>query len=530
MENRENLSIYVDAVCDGETRVATCTESDELVAFDQENTSRKCLKGSIFLCKVTRIEKSLEAAFVDYGREKNGFLPFSEILFQYYNIPDEKKDLIAGNPELARKYKIQNVIYKNQLILAQVTKDERGNKGVSLSTNISFIGCFLILTPYNSQINISRSLQDNPSKEQIKDAMRQIIKSSNANEGVIIKSSIVHASAKKIRQDYDFLRSIWQKVSSLANRNITASLVYTEEDIVERIVRGSCYGHIKVILIDGIQKYKHIKNWLSNRPQVTVDVKPYTRNIPIYSYYKIEDQISSLYKNKLTLISGGYVVINITEALVAIDVNSGKMNKENDLEETAYKTNIDAAYEISKQLELRNLSGLIIIDFIDMNKCKHRALVEEAMEIACKRYNARFHLGTISKFGIMQISRQRTKNSVIELNTSICDHCNGEGRLLSLEAACNNIIRCLYRCTSYKNINVHSADKTILYLVNYKKNILLEIERNISSKINLCIDSNISYDSFRISYPEISTSSHQLKTILKGYSWMDLWIKHVIYE
>ena len=531
-------TIFIDSVCPNQTRVAAL-EDGVMTSFDQEDIPRKQLRGNIYICKVTYIESSLQAAFVDYGQQKQGFLPISEISpLHFQNISEEEKESLILKNEKTQNHKIQDIIYKNQEFLVQINKEEKGNKCASVTTNISLVGCYCVLTPLSKIVSASKTISDPLEKEKVIKTMQdiQFDKKHNDKYGVILKSASCNVDKQKIESDYTSLIKIWEeKISSALNKDNTPApqLIHLEENIINRTIRSSCNGKIDAIIIDGYSAYIKAKAWAKKKPHITTPIKLYRRKTPCFLHHKIEEQILALYDKKVVLPSGGYLIIDITEALIAIDVNSGKMTKGNDVEYTAYKTNLEAATLIAKQLELRNLAGLIIVDFIDMERYRHCRAIEEAMEKACKECNAQIQTSNITEFGLMQISRQRTKPNILELNTTTCAHCSGTGFSFSEDFIFNNIIKSIYRDSTHNKITVYTSQKAAIYILNHKRTEIFETQKSLSKEINIYVDENLGEEIFRLECENTNTTSKKINKSpsvqntkkMEKKSWVEEWIQ-----
>ena len=507
-------------------------QNDLMNRFDTENNPRKQIRGNIYLCKINTIEPALQAAFVSYGGQKQGFLPLSEISPHYFiNVPKQEKNKMIRNNEKFHSYKIQNVLKKNQTLLIQIIKEERGGKGASVTTNIGLVGCYCVLIPLSTNLAASKSIVNPEDKERLLATINNIVSKRRQKYGVILKSAACKTKAKKIEQDYIHLSKIWEnKILEYQNISSPPSLIYPEENIINRTIRDSCGETVDSIIIEGADSYKAAREWMKDKPQLSVTVKPYKRKTPLFTHYKIEEQILSLYKEKVQLPSGGHIVINCTEALISIDVNSGKMMKEADVEDTAYKTNLEAAYEIPAQLELRNLSGLIIIDFIDMEKTKHCKGVEEEIEKASKKCKSQLQISSITKFGVMQASRQRAQPSILESNTSKCHTCDGNGYLFSESFIFNNIIRDLYAINAKEKATIYTSEKVALYVLNEMRSNLIEIEKTLEKEIVIKIDNNLNEKNFRIDrIPILNKVQNTNKPkLFNENQWVKQWLKNII--
>lgn len=458
--------------------VAIVDNNGDLDLFSFENQQKKTIKSNIYIGKITRVEYSLQAAFVEYGEEKAGFLPFSEIHPNYYQLPikykqelqqaliDEEKHNIKLNDideeennedennnedrkeqakvayRVYKKYSIQEVIKRGQTVLVQVYKDERGNKGVSLTTYISLPGRYCVLMPNSPRgIGISKKIC---SYEQRKKLMN-IIKSFNIpfGTGFIVRTAGIKASPEELKKDYDYLINLWNNIRKNAiNAKVGEKPIYEEENIVNQIIRDNFENDTNSsIIISGKKGYENAYNFIKKiMPQELNKLKLYNDKMGIFKKFGIDKKLDGLLNPIAPLKSGGYLVINPTEALVSIDVNSGKSIHGKNVEETALETNLEAAHEVAKQLRLRNLGGLIVVDFIDMEEPKNRHLLEKELQKAFMFDKAKVQFAKVSQFGLVEISRQRMRSSVAEMLTIKCPCCNGIGLVKAPSIASTDIL------------------------------------------------------------------------------------------
>ena len=502
-------SMLIDAAHLEETRILIL-EDKKIEDLDFESSTKEQLRGNIYLAKVSRVEPSLRAAFVDYGNDRHGFLPFNEIHPDYFQIPiADKQELLAntidnvkskeiskgkknsksGDEEeitfneattlkqasirrskLYSKYKIQEVIKKRQILLIQITKEERGNKGAAITTFLSLAGRYCVLMPNSANSGgISKKIMFKNRRK-----LREIINKLNIPKemSVILRTAGGDKSKLEIKRDYDYLFKLWQEIKNKTLKSIAPILIHEENHIIKRAIRDNFSNDLKEIIIEGDDAYKLGKSFMKTlMPSKSSLVKKYKDNLPIFNHYGIEKDIDLIFNSEVNLISGGSIVINPTEALVAIDVNSGKSTLERDIETTAYKTNIEAAKEIARQLRLRDLGGLIVIDFIDMNIRKNNYQVENVFKNAIKKDRARIQVGKISPFGLLEMSRQRLRPSLLEINYQACNHCGGSGLVRSVESQALQIIRNLnliLKTLEKKVINLKISSAMSQYLLNYK--------------------------------------------------------------
>jgi ribonuclease E len=535
--------MLIDASHPEETRVAVVS-GHRLEEFDYESSARKQLKGNIYLAKVTRVEPSLQAAFVEYGGNRHGFLPFSEIHPDYYRIPiadreallaeeashkhesvyedtteaapaqeangangtepeaganddetgetgdtgdtgdmtaaaanetadgeaqnengnggsgkveevavqtsvdtiggDDVDDAAQRRARFMRRYKIQEVIKRRQVLLVQVTKEERGNKGAALTTYLSLAGRYCVLMPNTARGGgISRKISAGADRRRLKSMIEEL--DIPEGVGVIVRTAGSERSKPEIRRDYEYLLRLWSEIRESTLGSTAPALIYEEANLINRAIRDLYRSDMEDILVEGDEGHKAAKAFMKSlMPSHARNVKLYKDPaIPLFQHNQVESQIDAMHSPTVQLKSGGYIVINATEALVAIDVNSGKATRERHIEETAYKTNLEAADEVARQLRLRDLAGLIVIDFIDMEESRHDRSVERRLKEAMRLDRARIQLGRISPFGLLELSRQRLRPSLAETTTSLCPTCNGTGHVRNAQSAALHIMRAL---------------------------------------------------------------------------------------
>lgn len=525
--------MLIDAAHPEEIRVAVVT-NNTLEDFDSETITKRQLKGNIYLAKVVRVEPALQAAFVDFGGERHGFLPFAEIHPDYYRIPvgdrpeedntqnivqeseneskndldksmDESSDLIKAKLEKKQRYryKIQEVIKRKQLMLIQVVKEERGGKGAALTTYVSIPGRYSVLMPNagNRGGGVSKKIYDGEDRKRL----RQILKDLNVPEGMsLIVRTAGHERTKiEIKRDYEYLFKLWEEIRNKTITSNAPDLIYAEGDLVKRAIRDIYTKDIEEILVEGDEAYKEAKSFMrSLMPSHTKKVQHYKdAQVPLFYQYKVDEHIDRIMLPKVNLPSGGYLVINITEALVAIDVNSGRAIKERNIDSTALKTNLEAAQEAARQIRLRDLAGIIVVDFIDMEEHTHINQVERRFKEALKVDRARVQVGRISQFGLMELSRQRLRPSLFETHTTTCIHCNGVGVIRSVESMALHVLRAIEKEAFNghgKEITVSVSDGVDLYLLNQKRHIIVGLEQSCAVKININRDSSLPHNDYRI--------------------------------
>ncbi len=518
--------LLIDARQIEETRVITTT-NDIIDDFEYEVHSRRQLKGNIYLARVTRVEPSLQAAFIEYGGNKQGFLAFSEIHPDYYRIPvEDKKKLIAEasaqtdeelklieninednaldyNEEdlkkvkknLYRNYKIQEVIARRQILLVQVVKEERGTKGAALTTYISIAGRYCVLMPNTPRGGgVSRKIANITDRKRLKKVVDEL--DVPTGMAVIVRTAGSKRTKTEIKRDYSNSTSIWENVKNLTLESNAPFLIHEEGSLVKRAIRDLYHSDIDEVLVDGNEAYKTCKNYMKSlMPSHAKKVQQYNDDKnPLFQKYKVDSQLHDIFNPKVTLKSGGYLIIDQTEALVAVDVNSGKATRERSIEDTALKTNLEAAEEFARQARLRDLSGLIVIDFIDMEENKNRINIEKKLKETMRKDRARIQIGEISNFGLLELSRQRLRPSVVENSSELCPHCGGSGRIQSIEVSAIQILRSIEEeCSSEENmaISVSAHSDIIIHILNNKRSHLNEIEIRYGISINFINDNTI---------------------------------------
>lgn len=599
--------MLIDATHEEETRVAVI-DGNRLEDFDYESQFRKALKGSIFLAKVTRVEPSLQAAFVNFGGNRHGFLPFSEIHPDYFRIPIADREALIAEQEAAmaeaeeeeeaeeaeleeekaetdspdeaeedeaadeadedaaegdvdgnkaedadedekaaeseegrgnnrrrryprgrrggrnhrsrraekyddddgqrarfnlrHKYKIQEVIKRGQIMLVQVAKEERGNKGAAVGSYLSLPGRYCVLMPNSPRAGgVSRKIANFKDRKR----MREIMKELEVPKGmsVILRTAGLQRTKTEIKRDLDYLLKLWNNIRELTLQSSAPALVYEEADLIKRAVRDLYTRDVEEIIVAGDEGYKNAKNFMKMMiPSHAKRVKEYKdEDVPLFNRYKVETQIAEIGETEVTLPSGGYLVINPTEALVSIDVNSGKSTKERHIEETALRTNLEAAEEVARQLRLRDLGGLVVIDFIDMEDRRNNGKVERKMREALSEDRARVQNGRISSFGLMELSRQRLNPSLTESQFEQCPHCAGTGRIRTADATSIMVLRAI-EDEGIKGraaqVIVHVSRDVALYMLNYKRKNLARLEERYNFEILTRVDDSAGASVFRV--------------------------------
>jgi len=634
--------MLIDALHTEETRVVIADEN-QVYDFDFVSTAKKQLKGNIYLAKITRVEPSLQAAFVEYGGGKQGFLPFSEIHADYYQIPvsDRKRlmeeaareeeheeiptaapqpeqpsadaahddesqlqqpaepmladasteqeqdrpayltqgaidisiseevpehaddtpisEIVAAAEEPAdthshdqqssetnelssevlapgeakeegvetlaneedeyqsrpkrnvfmRRYKIQEVIRRGQIVLVQVIKEERGNKGCSLTTYLSLAGRYCVLMPNSPKDGgISRKIASADDRKRLKAISTEMRLADGMS--VIIRTAGMDRTRAEIKRDYDYLVKLWNQIREDTLKSNAPALIYEESDIIKRAIRDQYSNDIDELIVEGDQGFQAAREFMKLLlPSHTPKIKHYQEATPLFYAYGIEEQLLSMHDPIVKLRSGGYIVINPTEALISIDVNSGRSTGERNIEETAVKTNIEAAAEVARQLRLRDLAGLIVIDFIDMMESRNRRAVEKTMKDSLKADRAKIQLGRISPFGLMEMSRQRLRPSISESNMVQCAHCVGRGFIRSNESMSIQIVRAIEKEASagtWSSLRLIAAQPVALHLLNSKRDVLRGLEQRYNVTVQVLIG------------PELTASEFNLEKMRKSQS------------
>jgi ribonuclease E len=571
------MRMLIDARHQEETRVAV-VKGNRIEEFDFESAEHKQLKGNIYLAKVTRVEPSLQAAFVDYGGNRHGFLAFSEIHPDYYQIPKEDREALlreeaehaaeeerlrsaedsryddhdedeedrrdddrrdeereealdgaehddgheheegdenapaqpeAGEsaPEenaadelrrkrqnLRRRYKIQDVIRRRQVLLVQVVKEERGNKGAALTTYLSLAGRYCVLMPNTAHGGgISRKISNGADRKRLKAIMSDLNLPSTM--GCIVRTAGLSRTKTEIKRDFDYLARLWDEIRDRTLQSSAPALIYGDSDLIKRAIRDIYNRDIDEVIVEGDEGYRAARSFMKLlMPSHVRRVQNYVDPVPLFQRFGAEEQLSAMYQPVVQLKSGGYLVINPTEALVSIDINSGRSTREHNIEQTAYATNIEAANEIARQLRLRDMAGLVVIDFIDMESNGHIRKVEKAMKDALKNDRARIQVGRISSFGLMEMSRQRLRTGVLEASTKPCPHCEGTGLMRTAASAGLSALRMLEDEAARgrgSRIVLRAGREAAVYVLNRKRGEIAEVEARYGVIVEVLIDEGL---------------------------------------
>ena len=466
--------ILINAIDPEECRIAKVKDM-KLEEFHIESATREIIHGNIYKGVISRVEPSLQAVFVDYGADRHGFLQKHEIHSEYFQ------------DNLSKDKSIKKMVRRGQELLVQVIKDPFMKKGAMLTTYISLPGRYLVLMPGSNNRGISRKIEDEDERSRLKDMINNLKLPEGL--GIIVRTAGINCTKMSMSRDLRYLLRLWKNIKKDVAKATPPVLIYKEQNLVLRSIRDYFTSDVTEILIDDVTVYHEVKKFVKIiSPKHTKIVKHYKMDRPIFTKYQLEEQIASIYESRVKLKSGGYIIIAQTEALVAIDVNSGKATQKKSIEQTALQTNIEAAEEISRQLRLRDLGGLIVIDFIDMRDTKHKLEVFRAMRNNVKYDKAKTKIGKISMFGLMEMSRQRLRPSLEFSSFESCSHCGGKGLILSTEMLVLDFLRKLRLETLKDNISkVKGIVPSVVadYLLNKKrKEILdLEIRRNLSITI-----------------------------------------------
>jgi ribonuclease E len=556
--------MLIDAAHAEETRVVV-VDGQRIEELDFESQSRKQLRGNIYLAKVTRVEPSLQAAFIEYGGNRHGFLAFNEIHPDYYQIPmadreallreeaeeedeppipsrsasrgasdeeggedeisnggvseDDDDDVMEQELErrrrrLMRRYKIQEVIRRRQIMLVQVVKEERGNKGAALTTYLSLAGRYCVLMPNTARGGgISRKIDNTADRKRLKAVAQSL--DVPQGMGLIVRTAGAARTKVEIKRDYEYLLRMWENIRETTLQSIAPALIYAEEDLVKRAIRDMFDKDLDGIVVEGEAGYREARDFMRMlMPSQAKKIQAYREPTPLFVKYRIEDQLAQIHSPVVALKSGGYIVINQTEALVAVDVNSGKSTRERNIEATALKTNMEAAEEAARQVRLRDLAGLIVIDFIDMEEGKNNRAVEKKLKDSLKDDRARVQMGKISPFGLMEISRQRRRSGVLEGTTHVCEHCQGTGRIRSVESSALAALRAIEVEAARGGagaVTVRLTTAIALYILNEKRNYLARLEQTHDLVVTIATDDHLGHTDIDIERTEAREPSPDRK-------------------
>ena len=525
--------IYIDGVHPEETRVVVVdTATNRVSDFDVETTTKPQIKGNIYLAKVIRVEPSLQAAFIDYGTGKNGFLPFSEIHPDYYQVtPEQKKKLMelahanivdddddpndeedevaeyddhsAGEDNIeflkrAHEFKIQDVIKPKQILLVQGVKEERGQKGASMTTYLSLAGRFAVLMPNSRKRNsygVSKKISDRAERARLRDILHTLKIPKGMT--VVLRTAAMGAKEDEIAKDYDYLTSLWNDIRKTTLESVAPVTIHTEDSLLRRVVRDFIADKDDVMYIQGEEVFEEAKSYYQqmygHAPRKQL-VQYKDTAVPLMTKAGVEKQLEGLHGPYVGLPSGGSIVINQTEAMVTIDVNSSRAIKEKDIEQTALTTNLEAAEEIALQLRLRDLAGIVAIDFIDMEDEKNNRKLEQKMREVMKHDRARTQVAKINAFGVLMLSRQRLRSSFIESSYVVCPHCMGAGVVPSIQTASIILFRHLQEkllAKAAQKIIMTVPSDVAIYLLNQKRAELAAMEKEFGTEIVIVGDDSL---------------------------------------
>ena len=479
--------MLINATQQEELRVAL-VDGQRLYDLDIEPTTRQQKKANIYKGKITRIEPSLEAAFVDFGAERHGFLPLKEISREYF------KTSVSGRPN------IKDVIEEGQEVIVQVDKEERGNKGAALTTMISLAGRYLVVMPNNARAGgISRRIEGDE-RNQIRDAMRDVTVPNNM--GVIVRTAGIGRESQDLQWDLDYLCQLWDAIKGANDRREAPCLLLQESNVVIRAIRDYLRQDIGEVLIDDKAVFEEALSFVQQvMPQYENKIKLYQDTTPLFSRYQIEAQIETAFQREVKLPSGGSIVIDTTEALISIDINSSRSTKGSDIEDTAVNTNLEAADEIARQLRLRDIGGLIVIDFIDMTSNKNQRAVENQVKDALEIDRARVQVGRISRFGLLEMSRQRLRPSLGETSGHVCPRCEGTGVVRDMRSLSLSLIRLIEEEATKDNtsqVKVIAPLEISTFLTNDKRSEIIDIENRHNTQIAIIPNPNFQTPHFEV--------------------------------
>ncbi len=481
--------MLINATHPEELRVAL-VDGQRMYDLDIESGAREQKKANIYRGRITRVEPSLEAAFVDYGSERHGFLPLKEISKQYFKDPSQSS-----------RSSIRELVKEGQEIVVQVDKEERGNKGAALTTFISLAGRYLVLMPNNPRAGgISRRIEGEE-RSQLRDVMNQL--TVPADSGVIVRTAGIGRSAEEIQWDLDYLQQLWESIAAASDKKAAPFLIYQESNVIIRAMRDYLRQDIGEVLIDEPKVYQDVLSFVQQvMPSYENKIKFYDQEIPLFNRFQIESQIETAFQREVTLPSGGAIVIDPTEALVSIDINSARATKGSDIEETALNTNLEAAEEVARQLRLRDMGGLVVIDFIDMGPMRNQRAVENKLRDSLKLDRARVQVGRISRFGLMEMSRQRLRPSLGETSGIVCPRCSGQGSIRDVASLALSIIRLI---NEEANKDRSAEIRAVLpvnmatYLLNEKRAEILEVEKTANVRVVIIPNPQMDTPHFEVS-------------------------------
>lgn len=460
--------ILINTIDEEESRMAI-VENGKLVEYNVQMSVKEPTIGNIYKGVVQRVERGLQAAFVDYGEGRNGFLPLHDVSPEYFT--QKKKDDAGGGNQ-------KPTLNVGQGILVQVVREQKNHKGAMLTTYISLAGRYLVLMPSKKSSGISRKIGDDADRKKLRLIMDKI--NEKDRMGFIVRTAGINRTKQELQRDYQILLRLWKDIKKKSEKISTPTLVYQESDFAVRSLRDYFTSDVDEILVDNIDTYRKMRNYFKAvSPRNVKMIKQYREDVPIFDRFHVEKQIGEIYRERVDLKSGGSLIITPTEAMTTIDVNSGRGSHKRDIEETAFRTNLQAAEDIARQLRLRDLGGLIVIDFIDMRDPKHNAQVEKAFKNSMSVDRARVQLSKISKFGLLELSRQKKQSTIQEISHTSCPHCGGTGLRPSMEYIALNTYRRIKSEVvkgSYSAINVSLPPEVSDYLLNQKRSDISRLE------------------------------------------------------
>ncbi|MDR2337331.1 MAG: Rne/Rng family ribonuclease [Deltaproteobacteria bacterium] len=491
--------LLINTIHSEEKRVAII-EDEKLIALDIVWSDQVQLKGNIYKASITRLEPSLQAAFLDIGSSRNGFLQTNDIHPAYFNVHSNGNSESAEQGQHYRRFVVQDVLKTGQELIVQVVKDERDTKGATLTTNLSIPGRYCVLIIGNQRGGVSRKISDSSQRRQIRQAVQKLRIPSGM--GVIVRTAGINKSTLELQKDVDNLLDLWVSIIQKSMEQKSPCPLYKESDIAIRALRDYLTSDIDEVLIDDKEAFDKASDFMSKTaPKFLNRIKHYKENQPLFGKYNIDEQIEEISRPEVQLPSGGSIVITPTEAVVAVDVNSGRSTGQTDVEETAFATNKEAASEIARQLKLRDLGGLVVIDFIDMFNRRHKQIVERIMKEVTKNDKAKIEVGKISKFGLLELSRQRLKSSLLSQSHINCPYCDGRGKIKNTEVVALEALRKIQSTVSTGGINtvkIRMPHAPALFLLNNKKDILCSLEKSTGVQILILADGRIKPDQYEL--------------------------------
>ena len=482
--------ILINAVQKEEVRVAM-VDGQQLYDLDVEVPSREQKKSNVYKGKITRVEPSLEACFVDYGAERHGFLPFKEVSRMYFT---EEAQKASGRPD------IRTAIKEGQEVVIQVEKEERGNKGAALTTFLSLAGRYLVLMPNNPRAGgVSRRIEGED-RNLIREALSQLEVPNGM--GLIVRTAGVGRNTEELQWDLNYLLQLWTAFEKAAAERPSPFLIYQESDVTTRALRDYFRSDITEVLIDSREVYEQAMDFVQQvMPNSVNKIKYYEDTVPLFNRFQVENQIESAYRREVQLPSGGAIVIDHTEALISIDINSARATKGSDIEETATNTNLEAADEVARQLRLRDLGGLVVIDFIDMMNNRNQRAVEKRLNEAVQSDRARVQIGRISRFGLLEMSRQRLKPSLGESTQIVCPRCTGQGTIRTVESLSLSLVRILEE-EALKNgtarVDIQVPIDVATYMLNEKRQVIAEIEKTSGAHVLIVANPTLETPQYKV--------------------------------